>query len=78
MHMSAHHGSRLHCACCARPFARTSHRGPAPLYCSTDCRAQMRIRQRVWNGRAAANGNAANVPANANAEGAAYSMALAS
>ncbi len=52
--MVTHHAIRLYCACCARPFARTSQRGPAPLYCSADCRAQMRIRQRVWNGRAAA------------------------
>lgn len=52
--MVTRHSARLHCACCARPFARTSRRGPAPLYCSADCRAQMRIRQRVWNGRIAA------------------------
>ena len=36
----------LHCACCGRPFNRASGRGPAPLYCSADCRVQMRIRQR--------------------------------
>lgn len=50
MHMSSQNGHRLHCACCARPFARTSRRGPAPLYCSADCRTQMRIRKRVWSG----------------------------
>jgi hypothetical protein len=54
MSMVTRHATRLHCACCARPFARTSRRGPAPLYCSADCRAQMRIRQRVWNDRIAA------------------------
>ena len=43
----------LHCTCCGRPFSRTSRRGPAPLYCSFDCRAQMRVRARAWNGRAA-------------------------
>lgn len=41
----------LHCACCGRPFARNSCRGPAPLYCSADCRTQIRIRQRVWSNR---------------------------
>ncbi|KAA0678661.1 hypothetical protein DS843_19565 [Roseomonas genomospecies 6] len=41
----------LHCACCGRPFTRASGRGPAPLYCSADCRVQMRIRQRVWANR---------------------------
>lgn len=38
----------LYCACCGRPFHRTSLRGPAPLYCSADCRAQMQVRRRVW------------------------------
>ena len=52
--MAIRHAARLHCVCCARPFARTSRHGPAPLYCSADCRAQMRIRQRIWNGRFAA------------------------
>ncbi|MDQ2101080.1 hypothetical protein [Azospirillum isscasi] len=42
---------RLHCACCGRPFVRSSSRGPVPLYCSADCRTQMRIRQRVWSNR---------------------------
>ena len=23
-------------------------RGPAPLYCSNDCRVQMAVRRRVW------------------------------
>lgn len=41
----------LHCACCGRPFTRTSGRGPTPLYCSADCRTQIRIRQRVWSSR---------------------------
>ena len=40
---------QLHCACCGRPFSRPSMRGPAPLYCSTDCQKQMRVRLRVWN-----------------------------
>lgn len=39
----------LYCACCGRPFHRTSPRGPAPLYCSADCRAQMQVRRRVWS-----------------------------
>ena len=38
----------LYCACCGRPFQRTSPRGPAPLYCSADCRAQIQVRRRVW------------------------------
>lgn len=38
----------LYCACCGRPFHRTSMRGPAPLYCSADCRAQMQVRRRAW------------------------------
>ncbi|WP_188261641.1 hypothetical protein [Azospirillum tabaci] len=42
---------KLHCACCGRPFTRASGRGPAPLYCSADCRTQIRIRQRVWSSR---------------------------
>ena len=42
----------LHCACCGRPFARTSTRGPAPRYCSDDCRAQIRVRTRMWKARA--------------------------
>lgn len=41
----------LHCACCGRPFTRASGRGPVPLYCSADCRTQIRIRQRVWSNR---------------------------
>lgn len=41
----------LHCACCGRPFHRASRRGPAPLYCSDDCRTQMRVRARVWGRR---------------------------
>lgn len=40
---------QLHCACCGRPFVRPSLRGPAPLYCSTDCQKQMRVRSRVWS-----------------------------
>ncbi|MFC5359158.1 hypothetical protein [Azospirillum himalayense] len=51
----------LHCACCGRPFTRASGRGPAPLYCSADCRTQIRIRQRVWSSRP---GYAASGPAN--------------
>ncbi|MGF7173574.1 hypothetical protein [Azospirillum doebereinerae] len=43
------HARQLHCACCGRPFARPSMRGPAPLYCSADCQKQMRVRMRVWN-----------------------------
>ncbi|WP_029007767.1 hypothetical protein [Azospirillum halopraeferens] len=38
----------LYCACCGRPFTRASHRGPAPLYCSRDCRRQMDVRRRAW------------------------------
>ena len=38
----------LYCACCGRPFKRASHRGPAPLYCSQDCRRQIAVRRRVW------------------------------
>lgn len=40
----------LYCACCGRPFTRASRRGPAPLYCSSDCRLQMAVRRRVWAG----------------------------
>ncbi|WP_448188099.1 hypothetical protein [Azospirillum sp. sgz301742] len=40
--------TRLFCACCGRPFQRQSTRGPAPLYCSTDCRIQMAVRRRAW------------------------------
>ncbi|WP_114856698.1 hypothetical protein [Azospirillum brasilense] len=56
---------KLHCACCGRPFTRSSGRGPAPLYCSADCRTQIRIRQRVWSSRpgyAAAGGTANHRP----------------
>lgn len=56
---------KLHCACCGRPFTRASGRGPAPLYCSADCRTQIRIRQRVWSSRpgyAVANGTANHRP----------------
>ncbi|WP_148294180.1 hypothetical protein [Azospirillum sp. B506] len=42
----------LYCACCGRPFVRTSTRGPAPLYCSQDCRIQMAVRRRAWSDRA--------------------------
>ncbi|AWK89001.1 hypothetical protein [Azospirillum thermophilum] len=42
-------GRTLHCTCCGRPFARPSNRGPAPLYCSSDCRKQMRVRLRMWS-----------------------------
>lgn len=38
----------LYCACCGRPFVRTSARGPAPRYCSHDCRLQMAVRRRAW------------------------------
>ena len=38
----------LYCACCGQPFHRSSPRGPAPLYCSRDCRRQMEVRRRVW------------------------------
>ena len=38
----------LYCACCGRPFVRTSARGPAPRYCSQDCRLQMAVRRRAW------------------------------
>ncbi|AWK87631.1 hypothetical protein [Azospirillum thermophilum] len=38
----------LYCACCGRPFKRTSNRGPAPLYCSRDCRLQIAARRRAW------------------------------
>ena len=40
----------LYCACCGRPFKRTSQRGPAPMYCSLDCRRQIAVRRRVWTG----------------------------
>lgn len=53
MSATARHGHpnprQLHCACCGRPFARPSMRGPAPLYCSADCQKQMRVRSRVWS-----------------------------
>ncbi|WP_431861905.1 hypothetical protein [Azospirillum sp.] len=39
---------RLFCACCGRPFERSSTRGPSPLYCSADCRRQMAVRRRAW------------------------------
>ncbi|SMH56961.1 hypothetical protein SAMN02982994_4223 [Azospirillum lipoferum] len=39
---------KLYCACCGRPFARASSRGPVPLYCSRDCRVQMATRRRAW------------------------------
>lgn len=39
----------LYCACCGRPFKRASHRGPAPLYCSQDCRRQIAVRRRAWS-----------------------------
>lgn len=55
----------LYCACCGRPFHRTSVRGPAPLYCSADCRAQMQVRRRVWN---AADRAAADHPSERNGE----------
>ncbi|MDQ2105009.1 hypothetical protein [Azospirillum isscasi] len=38
----------LYCACCGQPFHRSSPRGPAPLYCSRDCRRQIEVRRRVW------------------------------
>ncbi|MGQ9370979.1 hypothetical protein [Azospirillum sp. ST 5-10] len=38
----------LFCACCGRPFQRASQRGPAPTYCSRDCRRQMDVRRRIW------------------------------
>lgn len=44
--------TKLYCACCGRPFARASSRGPAPLYCSHDCRLQMAARRRAWNAAA--------------------------
>ncbi|UKJ77025.1 hypothetical protein [Azospirillum brasilense] len=56
-----HPTPKLHCACCGRPFTRASGRGPAPLYCSADCRTQIRIRQRVWSSRP---GYAASGPTN--------------
>ncbi|MBP2299923.1 hypothetical protein [Azospirillum picis] len=43
----------LYCACCGRPFVRPSTRGPAPRYCSQDCRVQMAVRRRAWAARAA-------------------------
>lgn len=49
---------QLHCACCGRPFVRPSLRGPAPLYCSTDCQKQMRVRSRVWSLQQTANTSA--------------------
>ena len=42
----------LYCACCGRPFKRASQRGPAPLYCSQDCRRQIAVRRRAWTGAA--------------------------
>ncbi|MBK3778496.1 hypothetical protein JJL56_10135 [Azospirillum sp. YIM DDC1] len=41
----------LYCACCGQPFRRSSSRGPAPLYCSRDCRRQIEVRRRVWASR---------------------------
>ncbi|MBY6262365.1 hypothetical protein EI613_10650 [Azospirillum sp. 412522] len=41
----------LYCACCGRPFVRMSTRGPAPFYCSQDCRLQMAVRRRAWSDR---------------------------
>ncbi|CAO3442016.1 hypothetical protein [Azospirillum argentinense] len=44
----------LYCACCGQPFRRSSPRGPAPLYCSRDCRRQIEVRRRVWSSLQAA------------------------
>lgn len=44
---------RLYCICCGRPFMRPCKSGPAPIYCSPDCRLQMRLRRRAWERRAA-------------------------
>ncbi|HYD70702.1 hypothetical protein [Azospirillum sp.] len=41
--------TRLYCACCGRPFERKTRRGPAPLYCSDDCRRQIAVRRRMWS-----------------------------
>lgn len=39
----------LYCACCGQPFKRAHQRGPAPLYCSRDCRRQIEVRRRTWS-----------------------------
>ncbi|KAA0687099.1 hypothetical protein [Azospirillum brasilense] len=62
----------LYCACCGQPFRRSSLRGPAPLYCSRDCRRQIEVRRRVWasrqtSERTAATSRAPVVPAGAGA-----------
>lgn len=49
----------LYCACCGQPFRRSSPRGPAPLYCSRDCRRQIEVRRRVWASLRAAERTAA-------------------
>ena len=53
--------STLYCACCGQPFQRASSRGPAPLYCSRDCRRQMEVRRRVWSSMGMAGMGAAGV-----------------
>ncbi|WP_188259001.1 hypothetical protein [Azospirillum tabaci] len=52
----------LYCACCGQPFRRSSPRGPAPLYCSRDCRRQIEVRRRVWTSLQAAERTAAVPP----------------
>ncbi|MBP2315108.1 hypothetical protein [Azospirillum soli] len=47
----------LYCACCGQPFKRSSSRGPAPLYCSRDCRRQIEVRRRTWAAMGAAVGS---------------------
>ncbi len=48
----------LYCACCGRPFKRSSPRGPVPLYCSRDCRRQIEVRRRTWAAMGAVMGTA--------------------
>ncbi|WP_448204079.1 hypothetical protein [Azospirillum sp. sgz302134] len=55
----------LYCACCGQPFQRTSARGPAPLYCSRDCRRQMEVRRRVWSSMEAVPSTSSIAPAQA-------------
>ncbi|WP_146210700.1 hypothetical protein [Azospirillum sp. TSO35-2] len=53
----------LYCACCGRPFLRASSRGPAPLYCSRDCRLQIAVRRRAWTALENASARHAEPPA---------------
>ncbi len=57
----------LYCACCGRPFVRLSSRGPAPSYCSRDCRVQMAARRRAWLAVATPSAQTVSPPGAANA-----------